>query len=121
VLPFVFPFPVIPLAMLVPAVVMFKPAAFGRFPVAFEIFPARITRRVPLRSRIWRACPVPFVQLPVIPHRIPITLDLDIVRPRAPGNDVNHRRRRGLPDSDSNGNLSAKRRNGEKRYGNQHH
>src|SRR5262245_53936143 len=97
-IPAVFVFPIVPLPMLVPAVLVFDLTVFS-FPIAFIVMPTLISRRHPARTRIRRPRPVPFVPLPVVAHGIPVPFDPDKVgtgSDRANAFDTRCRRRADL-------------------------
>ena len=71
-------FPIIPLSMIVPVVVVLDPAVFS-FPVTSIVMPALIPRSHPVRTVVRRTGPVPFVPIPVVAYGIPVPFDPDII------------------------------------------
>lgn len=78
-------------------------------PVAAVEPSAFIARDDPMRSGIWRECPVTSVPSVMVSHRIPVAIDPYITRPGSERNGTNHRRWR-RPDIYSNGKLGRRQR-----------
>ncbi len=92
--------PVIPVSVPVPAVVMLNPPAIS-FPEALEELIALITRPHPAGSGIGRASPITFMPSVMLADWIPITLYPHKFGAWAWRPGVDHTRRRGRADSNS--------------------
>src|SRR5215475_11183896 len=95
--------------VVVPFMIMLDPATVP-FPVPLIELSAFISGNHPASSAIRCACVVPVVPFPMISHRVPITCHPNELPSRAGRNDPNNAGRRRRPDSDSDGNLRARRR-----------
>jgi hypothetical protein len=93
-------------AVMVPMVVMVKAAVIA-VPIAGVILAAFMARSYPMRSLVWRPCPIAGVPFVMPSDGIPVALNPYKIRPWTSRNYTNYARRRRIPDADSNGNLSG--------------
>src|SRR5437016_682166 len=100
-------FVIIPLAMLVPAVIVLHPPTLS-FPVTFIILAALIARGQPPGPGIWCTSPVTFMPLPVVSYGIPITVDPNIIGLGLDRTNTFETRRGRRADLNAKRNLSAK-------------
>jgi len=100
---------IIAVPITVPVVVMLHPATIS-FPVTFKVLPALITRSPPTSAGIRCLSPIASMPIPMVTHRIPITLDPYVFRFGYGWNSVNHWRRWRGADPDADRDLSAKGR-----------
>src|SRR5436190_19483086 len=99
--------PKVSVTVAVPAMVMLEAPAIA-LPVAFEKHCAVMTRPHPTCVRIRGPGPVAVVPSVVVPDRIPVTINPEVVRSRNRRTDVHHTGRRRGTDPNPDGNLSAK-------------
>src|SRR5262249_17070175 len=82
-------FPIISISILIPVVVVLESAALS-CPVTDEVVLAIIARHNPIGSHVRRPCPITFMPLPMVPHRIPIPVYPYKLQCGSGENNVNH-------------------------------
>src|SRR5579883_979167 len=82
----------IPVAITVPAVIVLEPSAIS-VPIPREELLPVVARRDPACPGIWRQRPIPRMPHIAPIDDVPITVNPDIVRPRARRNNPNYARR----------------------------
>jgi len=105
-------FPEIAVSVVVPNVIMFKPAVFSLPVTAIEL-PPIVMRHHPASTRVRRPSPITFMPAIVPSDRIPVTLDPQELGSGGRRQNSNHAGRRRRPDGDPDRDLSAEYRQGK--------
>src|SRR5579864_1937243 len=108
--------PIVPVVVMVPAVIMFEPAAIS-LPVALKELLPIVVRRYPARSFVGRPCPITLVPTVTATHWIPIALHPHELGTWASRQNADDTRRRGWTNSDSDGNLRASCGHADEQHG----
>ena len=98
----------VPIVIMIPMMIMFYMSAVA-IPVAGEEAFAVVMRRHPAGPGIGWQSPVAFVPPVMSSHRVPVTVDPNIIRTRCPRDYSQHARRWRSADRDSNRNLGVRR------------
>ena len=105
-------FPEIAVSVVVPNVIMFKPAVFSLPVTAIEL-PPIVMRHHPASTRVRRPSPITFMPAIMPSDRIPVTLDPQELGSGGRRQNSNHAGRRRRPDGDPDRDLSAEYRQGK--------
>ena len=100
--------PISPIAVVIPMMVVFDPAALS-FPVAVVEESTLVARRDPNCPFVWRTAPVPVVPFVALPVGIPIAFDPKIAGPRRYRPDCDDARRGGWPNANSDRDIRSQK------------